>query len=105
MNNRLQKLLAMVERNPGEPFSRYALALEYRSQGRQEEAASVLRSLLAKSPEYVPAYLQLGMLLGELELRPEARQIASSGIELASRVGELKAAAELEALLDQLGEE
>lgn len=98
--SRLEALLEAVKSFPDDPFPRYGLALEYKSLGRREEAADVLRQLLESHPDYVPAYLQAGMLLIELGSTDEARTVLTRGAEVAGRAGNGHARGEI---LDALG--
>ncbi len=100
--SRLERLEAMAARKPADPFPRYALALEYRSLGRVEEALALLRSLAAPPLEYVPAYLHLGMLLVDREDTEAAREVLIQGVQVAGRQGDRRAEAEMQALLDQI---
>lgn len=99
---RLELLLETVESRPHDPFPHYGLALEYRGLGRLEEAAAVFRKLLAAHHDYVPAYLQAGMLFIELGRTEEARAVLMQGVEVAARVGDGHARDELQATLDGL---
>jgi tetratricopeptide (TPR) repeat protein len=100
--SRLERLQEMATRNPGDPFPRYALALEYRDLGRLEEAEAWLRPLLAPPVEYVPAFLQLGMLLVDQERTDAAREVLIQGVQAAGRKGDRRAEAEMQALLDEI---
>ena len=87
---------------PGNPFPRYALAMELRSGGSLDEAAEALRTLTAELPAYVPAWLQLGMLLDQLGLVDEARTVLTQGIERAREAGNAHALGEMQGVLDGL---
>lgn len=100
--SRLERLQEMAARDPDNPFPRYALALEYRSLGRLEEAEACLRPLAAPPLEYVPAYLHLGMLLVDQEKREAAREVLIQGVQVAGRKGDRRAEAEMQALLDEI---
>ena len=58
--SRKQQLEEMLAEDPNDPFLRYGLAMEYVSAGDDAAAAKCLQELIAVTPDYVPAYLQLG---------------------------------------------
>jgi len=102
MSQRLVALLEAVESLPHDPFPRYGLALEYKSLGRREEAVDTLSKLIQGHPDYVPAYLQAGMVLADLGRADEAREVLTRGVEAAGRKGDGHAKSELLAALSGL---
>src|SRR5690242_19634184 len=68
--DRIEQLKKFIEAQPDEPFPRYALALEKKSKGDQAGAAEDLKELLRRRPDYLAAYLMLGLLEQALG-RPE----------------------------------
>lgn len=101
--SRLDLLRDMFQRTPGDPFLAYGIALELaRKPEGEEEAAATLLSLLAEHPDYLPAYLQLGLLLARTGNEPEARQVYASGIEVARARGDRHTQGELEGALGAL---
>lgn len=100
---RLEDLQRLLEQDPANNRLQYMLAMEYLSQGRPAEAASVLRSLLERDPAYVPAYYQAGRACEQAGDVEAARDFYSRGIEAARRAGDGHAASELQAALDLLG--
>jgi tetratricopeptide (TPR) repeat protein len=101
--DRVEQLRRFVEASPGDPFPRYALALELKGRGDQQGAAVELQGLLKLAPGYLAAYLQLGMLLQALGRPGEARGAFQSGQEIARRQGNGHALSELTSALDALG--
>ena len=101
--DRVERLRRFVEASPGDPFPRYALALELKGRGDQQGAAAELQALLRLSPDYLAAYLQLGMLLQALGRPGEARGAFQSGQEIARRQGDGHALTELTSAIDALG--
>ena len=99
---RLEKLENLVEKNPGDAFVRYGLALEYRSLGLEESARDAFEYLLDEHPDYVPTYLQFGQMLIELDELDRAREVLSRGIEEARRQGDQKSVSELGDALEGL---
>ncbi len=100
--SRLETMEAFVQRFPLDPFPRYALALEYRSAGRLDDAVRTLRELRERLPAYVPSYLQLGMLLNDSGRTDEAREVLHAGLLRSREAKDAHAASEIEALLESL---
>ena len=61
--DRISTFQSFIARSPADPFPRYGLAMEYKSQGRLDEARAAFVELLDGFPDYVPAYLQAGNVL------------------------------------------
>jgi predicted Zn-dependent protease len=100
---RLQ-LEASLAEEPGDPFLRYALALECLRSGDTEEGRTRLWALLADRPgDQVAAYQQLGQSYLETGDLARARDVLRTGIEKAQAKGDWHAAAEMEGLLEQMG--
>jgi Tfp pilus assembly protein PilF len=100
--NRMQTLLAMVAQNPTDSFARYGLAMEYLATGECEKAVAEFRVLLSTNPNYAAAYYHAGQALEKLGRGEEARQIYQQGMELTTRIGDLRTRSELQAALDLL---
>lgn len=103
-STRLDILKNMVAQNPGDAFSRYGLALEYRNTGDLESSKREFEVLASADPDYVPAYYQHGRTLETMGLLEEARLTYRAGIDAATRKGDSHARSELEAALDLLGD-
>jgi tetratricopeptide (TPR) repeat protein len=101
MASRLDRIRALVEANPGDPFGWYSLAMEQWKSDRGE-ARRLFEKLLAEHPGYVPTYYQLGKLLLEVDLGAEAAAVLTRGLDAAGRAGDGHAAGEIAALLDSL---
>lgn len=100
--DRLSQLRAFVEANPDDPFPRYALALERKGRGDAAGAAGELQALVARKPDYLAAYLQLGMLLQQLGRLPEAGEALRQGQACARAQGNQHALSELTTALESL---
>ncbi len=100
---RLEDLQRLLEQDPANNRLHYMLAMELLSQGRPEEAAEELRSLLERDPGYVPAYYQAGRACEQAGDEDGARAFYRRGIEAARQAGDAHAASELQAALDILG--
>jgi predicted Zn-dependent protease len=97
---RLETFRKFVERNPADPFARYALAMALRSGGRGEEAVVEFRELSRRTPDYVPVYLMLGQTLEALGRDGEAAQAYQDGVAQATRKNDGHAASELTQALE-----
>jgi Flp pilus assembly protein TadD len=100
--NRLDILKSLVERNPGDAFARYGLAMELVSAGKGEEAVEEFRQLLAANPSYAAGYFHGGQTLEKLGRVEEARAMYEQGIAVTARTGDGHARSELQAALDLL---
>jgi len=101
--DRVEQLRRFIQASPGDPFPRYALALELKGRGDAQGAAKELTELLSRAPDYLAAYLQLGMLLQALGRMEEARGAYRNGQEMARRKGDGHTLSELTSAIDGLG--
>jgi tetratricopeptide (TPR) repeat protein len=99
---RRQKLEAFVAAHPNDAFGRYGLAMECVRDGDNEAAVEHFRQLLESHPDYIAGYFHYGQLLSKLAREDEARQILTTGIDVAARQGDAHAASEMQAALDTL---
>jgi tetratricopeptide (TPR) repeat protein len=100
--DRIDQLKKFVEAQPDEPFPRYALALELKSKGDNAGAAEQMRELVRRRPDYLAAYLQLGMLEQVLGRLDAAREALSRGQDLARTKGDTHTLSELTSALETL---
>jgi Tfp pilus assembly protein PilF len=104
--NRIDILKSFLEHEPGDSFSRYALALEYVKAGKTEEARRTFEFIVNHDPEYVATYFQLAQLYRSLGLKHEAEKTYRTGITAARNAGDSHTQSELEeALMGLLAEE
>jgi predicted Zn-dependent protease len=99
MNKRLSMLEKLTQSGSPDPFAWYGLALEYKKEGRTEDAFSAFSTLRARHPDYLPMYLMAGELYVESGRLEEARDWLSAGIELARARSDHKTLSELETAL------
>ena len=99
---RLTAFRQFVAKSPGDPFPRYSLAMQLRSMGRTDEAATELREVTQRSPDYVPAYTILGQVLEGLGDGAEAARAYEAGVAAATRAGNDHARSELSQALGTL---
>ena len=93
--DRIQQLERFVAASPDDPFPRYALALELKGKGDAPSAAAELRELVRRKPDYLAAYLQLGMILDTLDEVAEAREVLARGQDVARKQGNTHTLSEL----------
>ncbi|WP_425391290.1 tetratricopeptide repeat protein [Ekhidna sp.] len=95
-SDRISLLKKFISEEPTNPFNKYALAMEY-YETQLEESLSLLRSLLADHPDYLPTYFKAAHLLWENENWDEADEVFQTGIKLAEQQEDQKALQELKA--------
>jgi len=99
--DRIATFKSFIARSPGDPFPRYGLAMEHKTQGNLAEAWAAFSELLEAFPDYVPAYLMAGGTLAGLGRKDEAAAIYRRGVEVATRKGDPHARGELESALSE----
>jgi Flp pilus assembly protein TadD len=97
----MDQLEALLADDPGDPFLRYGLAMEYASAGDDATAAKQLVRL-ADEAVYVPAFLQAGQVLARLNRFAEACDVLRRGIAAARQEGDSHAEGEMAGLLSTL---
>ena len=100
--DRSEQLRKFIAASPDEAFPRYALALELKGKGDAQAAAAELEELVRRKPDYLAAYLQLGMLLQSLDRGADARDALVRGQEVARRQGNTHTLSELTQALETL---
>ncbi len=100
--SRIDQLEKLLTEMPDDPEVRYMLAMEYASGGNHEEAITRFRDLIARHPDYPPAYHQAGRSLHSLNRINEARKVLEEGIPVALGQGNQHAAGEMQELINQL---
>jgi len=98
MTDRLDQLHALLASEPGDAFLQYAIALEYRSMARPNDALRAFAALLAIRPDYLPAYYPAAELHLQCGQTTEALALIEAGIQLATAVNDPKTARELRLL-------
>lgn len=102
MSDRLDALRAMLDDDPTDAFTRYALALELRSLGQVDEAIAELARLVKDAPDYVATYYQYGRALQARGRVTDAAGAVRQGIEVAAAASDAHTKGELEDLLGEL---
>ena len=102
MANRLESLLELHRKNSEDSFVVYGIALEYVSVKNFAKAEEYFDILLKQDPDYVPCYMQFGILKSNLNKKNEAIKIFTDGIFVANKIGDKHAAIEMEEFLNEL---
>ncbi|MBS2039223.1 tetratricopeptide repeat protein [bacterium] len=98
---RVATLKKLIEMDPQDTFSVYALGLEY-LEGEPTQAQSHFEQVLKLDPRYVAAYFQLGKLNYDQGAEKAATEWLEKGIAVAEEVGDTHAAGEMQDFLDQM---
>lgn len=99
---RLAAFQKFVAARPDDPFTRYSLAMQLRSMGRDEAAVAEFRELGRRAPDYVPTWLMLGQSLEAMGRDAEAAAAYQDGIAAATRQANHHARSELEDALEKV---
>jgi len=99
MNKRLAFLEQHCATGTADSFAFYGLAMEYRKEGRVDDAIATFSKLRAKDPDYVPMYLMAGQTLIDAGRTEDAVTWLKSGIEVAQKKRDSHALGELESAL------
>ncbi len=100
--SRLEQMLAFLDEDPDDSFTRYAVALEYKSAGEIARAVECLSELRRRDANYLPTYYMLGELLSGQESFDAAEEVYRAGMKLATETGDLHTRSELEEALDEM---
>lgn len=93
--DRLQKLLDFLTKDPADPFLKYALATEYLKMDNPDMALKYFQDLVSNHEDYVGTYYHLGKLYETLGRRDDALRVYQQGIEVARKARNNHAMAEL----------
>lgn len=100
--DRIDEFLQFIAARPDDPMPRYALAMEYKNRGQNDDAIRAFRELVERKPDFAAGYQQCGQLLAKLGRTEEAKALYRSGIAAAERQRNWHAKSEMEAFLDEL---
>lgn len=98
----IEQLTALLEREPGDAFLMYGIAQEHLKAGRYDEAVAWFDRTLGVDPDYCYAYYHKAKALEGAGRVSEALETARGGAKHARACGDMKAASELGALVDEL---
>ena len=100
--DRLTMLAQIVEQNPDDAFARYGLAMELANRGELEPALAQFRELVQRHADYAAGYFMAAQSLAKAKRNEEAVAFLQRGIAAAERTRNTHAAAEMQAMLDDL---
>jgi predicted Zn-dependent protease len=100
--DRIAMLSEILTANPGDPFARYGLAMEYSKAGQIDQAVEEFKTLIEKNPDYTPAYFMAAQTLANASRVDEAKRMLVDGVSSARRTGNAHAQSEMTAMLEQL---
>ena len=101
--SRREKIEALLQDEPDDPFLRYGLAVEFDNEGQTDEALAIFRGLMTGQPPHVASFFRGAQLLVRLDEIDQARATLREGIEIARQQGDTHAAGEMGELLASLG--
>lgn len=94
--NRLQKLLEFIQKEPNDPFLKYALATEYLNSNDAERALFYYEDLVTNHAEYVGTYYHLGKLYEALNRKNDAISTYQAGMKIARSANDNHAFSEIQ---------
>ena len=98
----LEQLHRLLEADPGDPFTLYALAQEHAKQGDHARAIAFYDRCLAANPDECYAYFHKARSQEALDDEPAAIATLDAGIAVATRLNDAKALGELSSYRDEL---
>ncbi|MFM1803125.1 MAG: hypothetical protein RL136_4 [Planctomycetota bacterium] len=101
-SDRLQKLQALLEAEPDDGFLLYGIAQELQKLGRLDEAAAHYDRAIAVDERECYAFFHKAKALEQAGRRNDAVAALRDGLARARKVGDHKAASEIEGFLDEL---
>src|SRR3954447_3458529 len=102
MSERMEKLKAMLDKQPGDAFLLYGMGMEYKKQNDAARAIEYFDHTVQHDPGYCYAYYQKGLVQesqGDVE---SAKLTYRQGIEAAIRKGDGHAKEEIQAQLGMI---
>ncbi|WP_440999994.1 tetratricopeptide repeat protein [Fodinibius sp. SL11] len=100
--SKIKQLARQIKNNPGDSFSKFALALEFRKQGDFKKARILFEDILSSDPDYVGVYYHLGKLYEALDRLNDAQTLYQKGITIANNQDKQRTEKELKEALQQL---
>ncbi len=93
--SRLTQLKTMLAESPNDSFLLFAIAKEYENANDLEQALAFYTQLTDKDANYVGTYYHLAKLYEKIEQPEKALETYAQGMDVARRVGDQHALAEL----------
>ena len=102
MADRFKEITRRLEREPNDPFLRYALAMEHKKAGRLDEALDWFAKTIEANDSYCYAYYQRGQVFEDKGDAEQAKAEYERGIKAAKKHNDAHAAGEMQVALDLL---
>lgn len=102
INRRFGMFQQVLEIDPEDALANYGLADIYFQRGEPLKSIPLLEKVLESDPKYSVGYLLLGKCLIETKNTQRAKEVFEKGIEVASKLGDLMPANEMQAKLVSL---
>lgn len=102
MADRVRKLAHVIQKQPRDPFPRFALALELLKSGRMETSRRLFESVMALDEHYPGLAYHLGKLYHHLGENGLSRNLIQKGIREAEKNNDKHTQQELAAVLLEL---
>lgn len=102
INRRFGMFQQVLELDPEDALANYGLADIYYQRNEAEKSIPLLEKVLETDPKYSVGYLLLGKCLIEVGDIPKAKEVFEKGIGVASKLGDLMPANEMQAKLVSL---
>lgn len=102
LSRREEMFKAVLEMDSEDVIANYGMGDILFLRGECQLAKNHLEKVLQSDPRYSVGYLLYGKILESLQLRKEAREIYSKGIEVAGKKGDLMPANQMQSLLNGL---
>lgn len=93
--SRLAQLQNMLAESPDDSFLLFAVAKEYETADDLEQALAFYTQLVEKDADYVGTYYHLAKLYEKIEQPERALETYAQGMDVARRIGDQHALAEL----------
>ncbi len=100
--SRRDKLLAMLEAQPDDPFLHFGLAMESVKEQRHDDALARFDRVMQLDPNYTAAHYHKGNTLIALGRLDDARAILRDGVDAARSAGDAHTLGEMQQLLDSI---
>lgn len=98
----LDQLHRLLEADPNDPFTLYAIAQEHAKQGDHTQAIAFYDRCLAANPDECYAYFHKARSQEAMGDEPDAAATLEAGIAVATRLNDAKALGELSAYREEL---
>ena len=92
----------LLKADPEDLFLQYALAMACLSDGETTQGLEGLEEVINRDPDYVAAYFQKGQALASEGETAAAKSALDRGIDVARKIGDSHAEAEMRAFLEEL---